>query len=200
MAEIRYAAIAADVETIVRELAAAAGMKAGQLLVVGTSTSEVMGRRIGTSGTTEAAAAIYAGVEVARQAIGFEPLFQCCEHLNRALVVSRQAAERLGLDEVSAVPIPGAGGSMAAYAYRQLPDACLVERVAAHAGIDIGDTLIGMHLRRVAVPVRPSIRAIGEAHVTMAYARPKLVGGARAVYVLEEQSQGAADETRSTCE
>jgi uncharacterized protein (TIGR01440 family) len=200
MAEIRYAAIAADVETIVRELAAAAGMKAGQLLVVGTSTSEVVGRRIGTSGTTEAAAAIFAGVEAARQAIGFEPLFQCCEHLNRALVVSRRTAERLGLEEVSAVPIPGAGGSMAAYAYRQLPDACLVESAAAHAGIDIGDTLIGMHLRRVAVPVRPSIRSIGEAHVTMAYARPKLIGGARAVYVLEEPTLGSADETLGTCE
>jgi len=203
MADIRYAAIAADVEKIVRELAAAAGLKSWQLLVVGTSTSEVIGRTIGTSGTTEAAAAIFAGVEAARQDIGFAPLFQCCEHLNRALVVERAAADRYGLELVSAVPIPGAGGSMAAYAYRHLPDACLVERVEAHAGIDIGDTLIGMHLRRVAVPVRPSIRSIGEAHVTMAYARPKLIGGARAVYALDEPERGAAgagDAASGTCE
>ena len=204
MADIRYAAIAADVETLVHELAAAAGLAAGQLLVIGTSTSEVIGRRIGTSGTTEAAAAIFAGVEAARQAIGFTPLYQCCEHLNRALVVERQAADRHGLEIVAAGPVPGAGGSMAAYAYRRLPDACLVERVEAHAGVDIGDTLIGMHLRRVAVPVRPSIRAIGEAHVTMAYARPKLIGGARAVYALEGPAlagaEGAGDAASDTCE
>ena len=190
-----YETIAAGVETCVRELAEAGKLKAGQLLVVGTSTSEVVGRRIGTAGTTEAARAIYAGVEAVRREVGFYPLYQCCEHLNRALVTTREAAERYGLEEVSAVPIPGAGGSMAAYAYRQLPDAVLVERVQAHAGIDIGDTLIGMHLRPVAVPVRPSVRSIGEAHVTMAFARPKLIGGARAVYTLE-QTEGSG----GTCE
>ncbi|WP_274654323.1 TIGR01440 family protein [Paenibacillus humicola] len=187
--------VAAEVETIVRELAAAGGLRKGQLLVVGASTSEVLGKRIGTSGTLEAAQAIYAGVDTARRAIGFWPAFQCCEHLNRALVVEREAAERYGLEEVAAVPVPKAGGSMAAYAYRQLANACLVETVQAHAGIDIGDTLIGMHLRRVAVPVRPSIREIGAAHVTMAYTRPKLIGGARAVYTPEQAE--AAD---GTCE
>jgi len=188
MDEARLRSIAADTERCVRELAAAGGLKAGQLLVVGASTSEVIGRRIGTSGTTEeardVARAIYEGIEAARRGIGFHPAFQCCEHLNRALVVTREAAERYGLTEVSAVPIPGAGGAMAAYAYRHLPDACLVESVQAHAGIDIGDTLIGMHLRPVAVPVRPSVKSIGEAHVTMARTRPKLIGGERAVYVL----------------
>lgn len=177
-------AIASAVETIVRELAAAGSLRAGQLLVIGTSTSEVLGRRIGTSGTLQAAAEIFAGVEAVRRDIGFYPVYQCCEHLNRALVIERDAAERYGLEQVAAIPVPKAGGSMAAYAYRHISDACLVETVAAHAGIDIGDTFIGMHLRRVAVPVRPSIRSIGEAHVTMAVTRPKLIGGVRAVYEL----------------
>ncbi|EXX87382.1 hypothetical protein BG53_04215 [Paenibacillus darwinianus] len=198
MNENRFDAIAADVEIIVRELASAARLQAGRLLVIGTSTSEVIGRRIGTSGTTEAAAAIYAGVEAVRRDVGFYPVYQCCEHLNRALVTTRDAAERYALEEVSAVPIPGAGGSMAAYAFRQLKDAVLVDSVQAHAGLDIGETLIGMHLRRVAVPVRPSIRTIGAARVTMAITRPKLIGGARAVYRLEPET--AAEEESGTCE
>jgi uncharacterized protein (TIGR01440 family) len=185
-------AITHDVEKVVRELAAAAGLKAGQLLVIGTSTSEVLGHRIGTSGTLDTASAIYAGVDAVRRDIGFIPVYQCCEHLNRALVTTGEAAERYGLEEVSAVPVTGAGGSMAAYAFRHLEDAVLVETVQAHAGIDIGDTLIGMHLRRVAVPVRPSVRTIGEAHVTMALTRPKLIGGARAVYTLDKTVSEAA--------
>jgi uncharacterized protein (TIGR01440 family) len=195
MDEARLQSIAEDTERCVRELAAAGKLRAGQLLVVGTSTSEVIGRRIGTSGSGDAARAIFEGIEAVRRDVGFYPLFQCCEHLNRALVTTREAAERYGLAEVSAVPIPGAGGAMAAFAYRNLPDACLVESVQAHAGIDIGDTLIGMHLRPVAVPVRPSVRTIGEAHVTMAFTRPKLIGGARAVYVLEPdgRAEGKAE-------
>lgn len=191
--------IASDVETIVRELAVAGGLKAGQLLVIGTSTSEVLGHRIGTSGTVETAAQIYAGIEAVRKDIGFYPVYQCCEHLNRALVLPREAADKYGLDEVAAVPVPKAGGSMAAYAYRNLPDACLVEAVQAHAGVDIGDTFIGMHLRRVAVPVRPSIRSIGAAHVTMAFTRPKLIGGVRAVYTLEDSGL-TSEQTSGTCE
>src|SRR5690606_9163932 len=108
--------------------------------------------------------------------------YQCCEHLNRALVVERTAAERYGLEIVHAVPVPRAGGSMAAFAYKQLERPCLAESIQAHAGIDIGDTFIGMHLKRVAVPIRPSIATSGEARVTMAFTRPKLIGGARAVY------------------
>jgi uncharacterized protein (TIGR01440 family) len=188
-AQIELTKVAADVETIVRELAAVSGLGPGRLLVIGTSTSEVLGQQIGTSGTLEAAKAVYDGIEAVRRELGFYPVFQCCEHLNRALVISREAADRYGLEQVSAVPVPKAGGSMAAYAYRQLTDACLVETVQAHGGIDIGDTLIGMHLRRVAVPVRPSIRAIGAAHVTMAYARPKLIGGGRAVYSLPDAGE-----------
>lgn len=188
--------LAGGVETVVREIAGAAGLRQGQLLVIGVSTSEVLGQRIGTSGTMETAETIYAGIEAVRREIGFYPVFQCCEHLNRALVIEREAAERYGLELVSAVPVRKAGGSMAAYAYRALSDACLVETVQAHAGIDIGDTFIGMHLKRVAVPVRPSIRAIGAAHLTMAFTRPKLIGGERAVYAREAE----ADAASGTCE
>lgn len=178
-----------DMETIVRELVQQAELFQGKLLVIGTSTSEVMGKRIGTSGgSEEIARALFQAIENVRKEIGFYPAFQCCEHLNRALVVEREAAEKHGLEIVSAVPVPDAGGSMAAYAYRHLQQPCLVETIQAHAGIDIGDTLIGMHLRPVAVPVRPSIQKLGEAHVTMAKTRPKLIGGARAVYVLPESS------------
>lgn len=196
--DVRLGVIADQVETIVRELAAAGGLAVSQLLVIGVSTSEVLGHRIGTAGTVETAAQIYAGVEAARRELGFIPVYQCCEHLNRALVIDREAAERYGLEPVGAVPVPKAGGSMAAYAYRQLKNPCLVETVQAHAGIDIGDTFIGMHLKRVAVPVRPSIRDIGEAHVTMAVTRPKLIGGSRAVYELGTEI--AAEQSAGTCD
>ncbi|WP_270166319.1 TIGR01440 family protein [Paenibacillus sp. SYP-B4298] len=185
--DTRLHVIAVQTEKLVRELAEVGRLRAGQLLVIGVSTSEVLGQRIGTAGTLDVARQIYAGVSAVQEQLGFYPVFQCCEHLNRALVLSREAADRYGLEEVGAVPVPGAGGSMAAYAYRSLPDAVLVESVQAHAGIDIGDTFIGMHLRKVAVPVRPSIKQLGEAHVSMAWTRPKLIGGARAVYELEAQ-------------
>ncbi|GGF91970.1 TIGR01440 family protein [Paenibacillus abyssi] len=203
MSELDLRLIAGQVETVVRELVDAAKLGAGRLLVIGTSTSEVLGRHIGTSGTLEAARSIFDGVEVVRREVGFYPVYQCCEHLNRALVTTREAMERYGLEEVAAVPVPKAGGSMAAYAYRNLQAATLVETVQAHAGIDIGDTLIGMHLRRVAVPVRPSIRTIGAAHVTMAVTRPKLIGGARAVYTLDPELPAVASNPESpgsTCE
>lgn len=195
---VQLGSIAEQVEQIVRELAAAGKLGMSQLLVIGVSTSEVLGHRIGTSGTIETAAQIYAGVETVRSEVGFIPVYQCCEHLNRALVIDQASAERLGLDIVGAVPVPKAGGSMAAYAYRQLKEPCLVETVQAHAGIDIGDTFIGMHLKRVAVPVRPTIREIGGAHVTMAITRPKLIGGSRAVYELSENL--TVEQSAGTCE
>lgn len=177
--------ISQSVEQIVRETVQAGRLTAGQVLVIGTSTSEVVGQRIGTAGAWEIAAGIFQGVEIVRREIGFWTAYQCCEHLNRALVVERAMLQAHSLEEVAAVPVPKAGGSMAAYAYRQMADACLLETVQAHAGIDIGETLIGMHLRGVAVPYRPSIRYVGEARVTAAYTRPKLIGGERAVYRLD---------------
>ncbi|CAH0118093.1 hypothetical protein PAE9249_00558 [Paenibacillus sp. CECT 9249] len=177
-----FDAYAGQAETVARELASAGNLRAGQLVVIGVSTSEVLGRHIGTSGTEEVAAALYTGLARAQADIGFHLAFQCCEHLNRALVVERAVLDAYGLDEVSAVPVAKAGGSMAAYAFRRMADPCLAETIQAHAGIDIGETLIGMHLRRVAVPLRPSVRQIGAARVTAAYTRPKLIGGERAVY------------------
>ena len=193
-----YAQLADQVATVLRELVAKSSIQRGEIIVIGTSTSEVVGQRIGTSGAEEIAAQIYAGVERVRSEIGFYPAYQCCEHLNRALVVEAALLERYALVQVAAVPHGKAGGSMAAYAYRHFESPRLVETIAAHAGIDIGDTLIGMHLRRVAVPLRPSIRRIGEANVNMAYTRPPYIGGPRTQYVLdtadtlEEQRKAAA--------
>lgn len=186
MTPINLGVLRRDVIRVVEDLLQAAPLSDEHLLVIGVSTSEVVGRRIGTSGNKEVAEAIYDGLANVQEKQGFHLAFQCCEHLNRALVVSRDTLKRFGLEEVSAIPIPKAGGAMAAHAYCRMKDPVLAERVVADAGIDIGDTLIGMHLRPVAVPVRPSIRQIGQAHVTMAKTRPKLIGGARAVYTPEE--------------
>ncbi|WP_027415223.1 TIGR01440 family protein [Aneurinibacillus terranovensis] len=171
-----------DAQSIVAELLQSAPLGEKHVLVIGTSTSEVIGKQIGTAGSVEVAAALYSIFKEASERHGFALAFQCCEHLNRALVVERTTAERYSWPEVSAVPVPKAGGSMAAGAFQKMNDPVLVEYIQADAGIDIGDTFIGMHLKPVAVPVRPSVKQLGEAHVTMARTRPKLIGGARAVY------------------
>jgi uncharacterized protein (TIGR01440 family) len=186
-----------EIEQVLRELVQAGQVQAGELLVIGTSTSEVLGHHIGTSGTEDVSKHIFAAVEAVRAEIGFYPVYQCCEHLNRALVLEREAMREYRLEQVSAVPVPRAGGSMASFAYKKLKQACLVESIQAHAGIDIGGTLIGMHLKPVAVPLRPSIRMIGYAAVQMAFTRPKLIGGARAVYAVNERTP---DNTAGFCE
>ncbi|WP_036724418.1 TIGR01440 family protein, partial [Paenibacillus forsythiae] len=173
--------IAEQTYLVLRELAEAGGIGQGKVLIVGASTSEVAGVRIGTGGALEVAQQLLSGVRRAADEFGFSPVYQCCEHLNRAIVMERSLLERLGLNEVSAVPIPGAGGSLGAAAYRMMTEPALAETVQAHAGVDIGETLIGMHLRRVAVPFRTSLRYIGEARVNSAYTRPPLIGGERAV-------------------
>ncbi|WP_202079643.1 TIGR01440 family protein [Caldalkalibacillus salinus] len=160
-----------------------------QLIVFGVSTSEVLGARIGTAGTEGVASAIFQAIANMQQQHGFQMAFQCCEHLNRALVVERHTALQRGYEEVTVVPVPQAGGAMASYAYHALSDPVMVEEVQAEAGIDIGDTLIGMHLKRVAVPIRSEIKSIGHAHVTMAITRPKLIGGARATYELVQERE-----------
>lgn len=181
--------VAESLQMCLEDLQAVAQLGPGSLLVVGASSSEVVGKHIG-SATSLGMGSIIAS-EVLRHAnqAGYQVAFQCCEHLNRALVVTRWLMKERGYTEVSAIPVPGAGGAVAAQAYRQLPDACLVETVQADAGIDIGDTFIGMHLRRVAVPVRGRTKSIGQAHVTMARTRPPLIGGQRAVYSAEEASR-----------
>lgn len=159
-------------------------VRPNQILVVGCSSSEIIGKRIGTEGNLDIAKAVFDVVYAYAQKNNLYLAIQCCEHLNRALVVSREVQKAYHLDEVSVVPIKQAGGSLAAHAYLNLNDACLVEFIKADYGIDIGDTLIGMHLKHVAVPQRVSIKHIGHAHLTLAKTRPKLIGGNRAVYCL----------------
>ncbi|HEY8347495.1 MAG TPA: TIGR01440 family protein [Symbiobacteriaceae bacterium] len=183
MAEAAFLdAVRRQAAAAVQELLTAADLKPGQVLVVGCSTSEVAGHRIGTAGSEAIAQAIFEPLWEATQARGVWLACQCCEHLNRALVVPAAAAERYGWEEVTVVPVARAGGAFAAHAFRAMPDAVVVEEIRAHAGLDIGDTLIGMHLRRVAVPVRLQANQVGSARVTAARTRPKLIGGERAVY------------------
>lgn len=177
--------IAKSVRQALDELQQVACLTPDQILVVGASSSEVIGERIGTAGSAGAAKAIVDAVLAVREQYGFQVAFQCCEHVNRALVVERETMKDHGLEEVTVVPVPKAGGAVASEAFRQLKNPVMAERIQAHAGIDIGDTFIGMHLRPVAIPVRASVKTIGDAHLTMARTRPKLIGGARAVYVLE---------------
>jgi uncharacterized protein (TIGR01440 family) len=174
--------ITRDVRTALEELLAAAALREKQLLVVGGSTSEVLGQKIGTASSLEVAAALWAGLYPLLKERGIFMAVQCCEHLNRALVVEEEAMERFQLEQVTVYPVQGAGGSLAHQAMKSLHRPVVVEKIQAHAGLDIGDTLIGMHLRPVVVPVRGSLKKIGEAHLTMARTRPKLIGGERARY------------------
>ena len=165
-----------------RELADEAHLHRGQIVVVGCSTSEVVGRKVGSWSTPEVADAIFSGLHSVFAPMGVYIAAQCCEHLNRAVVLERAAAEKYGYEPVCAVPWLHGGGSFAMAAYYGLEDAVTVERVQAHAGIDIGDVLIGMQLKAVAVPVRVSQKMIGDAHVVCARTRPKYIGGERTHY------------------
>ena len=167
----------------VEELLAAANLQAGQLLVIGCSSSEMVGARIGKGSSLEAAQAVFAGIYPVLQQNGIALAAQCCEHLNRALIVEREEAVRRGYEIVNAVPQIHAGGSFATTVYGAMKDPVAVEEVRADAGLDIGGTLIGMHLKRVAVPVRLSLNQIGEANILCARTRPKYIGGQRAHYL-----------------
>ena len=183
MSEINlYENIKTQAEIAVRELIEASGLTGGQILVVGCSSSEMVGMRIGKGSSLDAAVALYDAVAPILVDKGIYLAVQCCEHLNRALIVERACAEKYGLCEVCVMPQPHAGGSFATTAWERMADPVAVETVSAHAGLDIGGTLIGMHLRRVAVPVRLSIDHIGEAHVLCARTRPPYIGGPRAHY------------------
>lgn len=171
-----------DLRTILEAFEGQIEPKPGQLLVVGCSTSEVIGEKIGTAGSLEVAEGLFRELVMFAQRAGLKLAFQCCEHLNRALVVERSVQERFHLEEVSVIPVPEAGGSMATVAYRNMELPVVVEFIKADYGIDIGDTFIGMHLKHVAVPVRVQHPTVGNAHVTLAKTRPKLIGGERAVY------------------
>ena len=166
------------------EVCDAAKLGPGDLFVVGCSTSEVLGEKIGTHSSLDAAGALFAGIDRALRERGVFLAAQCCEHLGRALSVEREACERYRLEEVNVIPQPKAGGSFGTTAYKKFKDPVAVETLqqSASAGIDIGGTLIGMHIRPVVVPLRISIKKIGEASIICARRRPKFVGGSRAVY------------------
>ncbi|MFC4354121.1 TIGR01440 family protein [Chryseomicrobium palamuruense] len=172
----------AQLEQLLAELEELIEIKPCTLFVVGCSTSEVIGKKIGTAGAREVAEALFGPLEEFARRKSVYLAFQGCEHINRALTMGRETAEKFQLEEVAVIPVASAGGSMSAYAYEQFHDPVVVEHVRAHAGIDIGQTLIGMHLKEVAVPVRTSIKFIGDAIVTTATTRPKLIGGRRAFY------------------
>lgn len=169
-------------EQAVKELIAISGLKPGDLLVIGCSSSEMVGQRIGKGSSLEAAQAAYAGIAPVIRETGICLAVQCCEHLNRALIMEAETAERFGYEVVNVMPQPKAGGSFATTVWNDMLHPVAVEHVRAKAGMDIGGTLIGMHLKEVAVPVRLSLQKIGEAHLICARTRPKFIGGERAVY------------------
>lgn len=154
----------------------------GKILVIGCSTSEVLGKTIGKAGSIDVATDFMDAFIEFRDRTGVHLAFQGCEHINRALTIERRTLKRFGLSEVTVVPVRAAGGAMAEKAYEKFDVPCVVETIEADAGIDIGSTLIGMHLKPVAIPVRLSSKHLGEAYVTFAVTRPKLIGGPRAQY------------------
>ena len=162
----------------------AAKLKIGDLFVVGCSSSEILGEKIGTHSSVEVAEAVFEGIHSVLHEHGVELAAQCCEHLNRALIVERAVAEQFGLEEVNVVPQPKAGGSFGTTAYKRFDDPVAVESLkqSASAGMDIGGTLIGMHIKPVVVPLRIEVKRIGEAILLCARRRAKFVGGSRAVY------------------
>ena len=168
------------------ELLAVAGLQKGDVFVVGCSSSEIVGGQIGHDSSLEAAQAVYEGIAPVLAERGVWLAAQCCEHLNRALILEREAARAYGWEEVCVVPRPHAGGSWATTCWKRFAHPVAVEEIRAHAGLDIGGTLIGMHLRAVAVPVRLSLDHIGKALLLCARTRPKLIGGERAKYTEED--------------
>ena len=177
-----YESVTEQAKNAMRELLDAAQIAPGGLVAVGCSSSEIAGGTIGHASSPELAEAVYAGIAEELHARGLFLAAQCCEHLNRALIVERALAEKRGYEIVCVVPKPKAGGSFATAAWAHFADPVAVERVQAEAGLDIGQTLIGMHLRPVAVPVRLNANKVGAALVTAARTRPKFIGGSRAQY------------------
>lgn len=153
-----------------------------KILVIGCSTSEVVGKTIGKAGSVDVASEFIEAFLSFQDETGVHLAFQGCEHINRALTIDRRTLNQFGLSEVSVIPVRSAGGAMAEKAYQSFDSPCVVETIRADAGIDIGSTLIGMHLKPVAIPVRLSEKHLGEAYVTFAVTRPKLIGGPRAQY------------------
>jgi uncharacterized protein (TIGR01440 family) len=175
-----------EARAVAEELITTAQMKPGQILVVGCSSSEIHNSKLGTDSSQEIGQAVFEALYACTKEHGLYLAAQCCEHLNRSIVIEREVAKANGYQIVSAIPQPHAGGSWATNCWQRFNDPVLVEEVRAAAGMDIGGTLIGMHLRRVAVPVRLSMDHIGQAILLCARTRPPFIGGSRAVYSQEE--------------
>lgn len=167
-------------KAVIEELGQKANLKPGNIVVVGCSTSEVLGAKIGSCSSPEVAKYIFKALQEYTSENGLYLAIQCCEHLNRAIITERAAVPTTEI--VNVVPQPKAGGSLATQAYASFEDPVAVEEIRADAGIDIGFTLIGMHLKKVAVPVRLENNRIGDALIVAARTRPKFIGGVRAIY------------------
>lgn len=168
---------------VIEELSQKANLKPGNIVVIGCSTSEVLGSKIGTNSNPDTAKEFFQALHTFAKEQGIYLAIQCCEHLNRAIITERAAVP--GAEIVNVVPQPKAGGSLATAAYAGFAEPVALETIQADAGIDIGFTLIGMHLKKVAVPVRLENNRIGEALIIAARTRPKFIGGVRAIYDAE---------------
>ena len=171
-----------DFEIALIEFLSLVKLKEKNIFIIGCSTSEIQGKNIGTLSSPEIANVL---LDILIPMIRKNKIFlaiQCCEHLNRALVVDERCAKEYGLPLVTVIPYPEAGGPLSSCYYKSLGSPVVVEEIQADAGLDIGDTFIGMHLKKVAIPTRLSIKKIGNAHLTAAKTRPKLIGGERARY------------------
>ena len=175
-----YEKLKFEATKVINELYEKAKLKKGDIVVVGCSTSEIIGSKIGTQSSPEVALVVFESIYNFALEKGVHLAVQCCEHLNRAIVIEKGVIP--SIEEVNVIPMPKAGGSMASQAYAHFNNPIVVEEIKADAGIDIGCTLIGMHLKKVAVPLRLENNKIGEALVIGARTRPKFIGGARAVY------------------
>lgn len=178
---MNYEEIRAQSRQAAEELLAVAKLQPGSILVVGCSSSEIVGSQIGHGSSLDAAQAVYEGLEPVLRSAGVFLAAQCCEHLNRAIILEAEALPA-GAEPVNVIPQPKAGGSFATTCWQRFSHPVALEQIRADAGMDIGDTLIGMHLKAVAVPVRLSIQRIGEANLVCARTRPKYIGGSRAIY------------------
>lgn len=171
-----------EAKLALEELIQISHIKKGDLVVIGCSTSEVAGKQIGTYSSVDLAKALFDGLYMVAKENEIYLAIQCCEHLNRSLIIEKSYAQNHNIEEVNVIPKPKAGGSLATIAFEKFENGIAVEEVKADCGIDIGGTLIGMHLKKVAVPVRLKTKTIGKANIICARTRPKFVGGERAIY------------------
>ena len=179
---MEYPEIYEQMSACVRFLAEHGRLKTGATIVLGCSTSEVAGGVIGHDSVPELGRTLAAGFIDTCESLGMNAAIQCCEHLNRALVMEQSTLDRLRLTQVNVRPVPTAGGSTGAAAYERFAHPAMALNIQADAALDVGDTLVGMHIRPVAVPLRMDGAQVGKAHVVMAYSRFPLIGGERAQY------------------